>query len=98
MAATGGNSGNPVTFSSQTPSVCSVLGNTVTGIVVGTCTIAADQLGNASYAAAQTVTQSFSVANATISNSDGDVPLPSWALVLLAAGLMGAMWRQQRIV
>jgi DNA-binding beta-propeller fold protein YncE len=50
-----------VTFTSLTPSVCTVSVNTVTMIAVGSCTIAADQAGNASYNAAPQVTQSFSV-------------------------------------
>lgn len=55
-------SGLPVTFSSPTPSVCTVSGNTVTLVGAGTCTIAADQAGDASYNAAPQVTQSFTVA------------------------------------
>ena len=61
LTATGGNSGNPVTFSSQTTGVCTVSGSTVTGVTAGTCTIAADQTGNANYNAAQPATQSFVV-------------------------------------
>jgi alpha-tubulin suppressor-like RCC1 family protein len=54
-------SGLPVTFSSTTPTICSVSGNTVTGLTAGTCTIAADQAGNANYSAAPQVTQSITV-------------------------------------
>jgi hypothetical protein len=64
VSATGGGSGNPVTFSPQTPAVCTTSGTngtTVTGVTTGTCTIAANQAGNASYTAAQQVTQSFTV-------------------------------------
>ena len=61
MSATGGASGNPVTFSSLTTGVCTVSGNTVTLVAAGTCTIAANQAGNASYNAAPQVTQSFTV-------------------------------------
>jgi hypothetical protein len=32
----------------------------------------------------------------TTGNSGGDVPLPPWAYILLALGLMGAIWHQQR--
>lgn len=56
------SSGLPVTFSSQTPGVCSVTDTTVTLLSAGTCTIAADQVGNATYAAAPRVTRSFAVA------------------------------------
>ena len=65
VSATGGGSGNPVTFASQTSSVCTISGSTVTGVAVGTCTIAANQAGNASYSAANQVTQSFSIAGIT---------------------------------
>ena len=52
LSATGGASGNPVTFASTTSSICSVSGNTVTVLAVGTCTLTANQAGNASYSAA----------------------------------------------
>jgi hypothetical protein len=67
VTATGGVTGNPVTFASQTPDVCSIVANTVTGIKVGFCTIAANQAGNANYNAAQQVTQNINVsANFTL--------------------------------
>jgi hypothetical protein len=61
ISATGGASGNPVTFSSTTPSVCSVDGNSVTPLAAGTCTIAADQAGNTGYLAAPQVSQSVMI-------------------------------------
>jgi len=61
VSATGGASGNPVTFTSTTTGVCTVSGSTVTGVAVGTCTIAANQLGSADYNAAPQATQSFAV-------------------------------------
>lgn len=54
-------SGLAVSFSSVTPSVCTVSGNTVAGVASGVCTIAANQAGNASYHAAAQVTQNLSV-------------------------------------
>ena len=54
-------SGLAVSFTSATASVCAVSGSTVTGIAVGTCTIAADQAGNSSYNAAARVTQAIGV-------------------------------------
>ena len=54
-------SGLPVTYSSATPSVCTVSGSTVTGGSAGTCIIAADQAGNANYTAAPQVTQNITV-------------------------------------
>jgi hypothetical protein len=57
------SSGLPITFSAQTPTVCSVVGGAgnekVHPISAGTCTIAADQAGDgATYASAPQVTQS----------------------------------------
>ena len=65
-SATGGASGNAVVFTSVTPAVCSVgssAGNAaaVTLNAVGTCTVAADQAGNATYVAAPQAMQSFGV-------------------------------------
>jgi large repetitive protein len=53
------SSGLTVAFASTTPSVCTVSGNTVTIVAAGTCSITASQGGNAIYAAATPVTQSF---------------------------------------
>jgi len=55
------SSGLPVSFASTTPSVCTVSGSTVTIVGAGTCSITASQAGNATYAAATPVTQSFTV-------------------------------------
>jgi hypothetical protein len=55
------SSGLTVLFTTQSPSVCTVGGNTVTLGAAGTCTIAADQAGDATYAAAPQVTRSFVV-------------------------------------
>lgn len=59
VAATS-TSGLPVSFASSTPSVCTVNGDTVTLVGVGTCTITASQVGDGTYAAAPAVSQSFS--------------------------------------
>jgi len=61
IASATATSGLPVSLSSTTPSVCTVSGSTVTGVTAGTCTIAANQAGNASYSAAPQVTQSITV-------------------------------------
>lgn len=61
VGATGGASGNPVVFSSLTPAVCVLSGTTVSLIGVGSCTVAADQAGNATYLAAVQVTRSVQV-------------------------------------
>jgi Immunoglobulin domain len=56
-------SGLTVSFSSTTPSVCTVSGATATFLLAGTCTIDANQSGNSTYATAPTVAQSFTVSN-----------------------------------
>lgn len=56
------SSGLPVTFSSQSPSICSVSGSNVTMLMAGTCIVAADQAGDATYDAAPQVVQSFGIA------------------------------------
>ena len=58
------SSGLPVSFTSQTASVCAVSGSTATLLAPGTCTIVASQPGNANYVAATPVAQSFTVASA----------------------------------
>ncbi len=55
------SSGLAVSFASTTSTVCTVSGATVTLVAVGTCTIQATQAGNANYAAATPVNQSFQV-------------------------------------
>jgi sugar lactone lactonase YvrE len=55
------SSGLPVSFNSQTGTICTVSGSTVTLEMGGTCTIQATQMGNADYFAAAPVNQSFTV-------------------------------------
>jgi alpha-tubulin suppressor-like RCC1 family protein len=61
MSANGGGSGNPVLFSSLTPTVCTTSGTAASLVNVGNCIIAANQAGNDGYDAAPQVTQTFSV-------------------------------------
>jgi uncharacterized protein (TIGR03437 family) len=67
-------SGLPVSFASTTPAVCMVSGSTVSVTGAGACTIVASQPGNASYAPAAPVTQSFTVLPA--SQQIAFAPLP----------------------
>ena len=60
VSATGGASGNPVTFTAA--GNCTVAGNVVTLTGKGSCTITASQAGSLNYAAAMPVAQSFSIA------------------------------------
>lgn len=64
VSATGGDSGNPVIFNSQTPKVCTINADTVSALDTGTCTIAADQEGNSSFNAAAQATQNITVMGA----------------------------------
>jgi PKD repeat protein len=91
--ATGGGSGNPVTFAidAASSSVCSISGSTVSFIGTGTCTIDANQAGNADYEPAPQVQQSFAVGPAASGGSQsspgatpsgsGGSPLPPPVLV-----------------
>ncbi len=55
-------SGLPVSYSSLTPAVCTVdVSGVVTDLLSGTCTIAADQAGNATYNPAPQATQTITV-------------------------------------
>ena len=58
------SSGLPVSFSTTTPTVCTSggpNGGTITLVGAGTCTVKADQLGNASFSPAPSVSRSFTV-------------------------------------
>ena len=64
VSATGGASGNPVTFFTDS-TACSVSGTTVTLIAAGECAIKADQAGNTNYSAAPQVTRTFNITAAS---------------------------------
>jgi uncharacterized repeat protein (TIGR01451 family) len=69
LTATGGGSGNPVTFSvdpSSGTGVCSVSGDTVSYTAPGSCVIDANQAGNTDYAGAPQVTQTITVYQAPV--------------------------------
>jgi len=85
-------SGLPVTFTSNTTGVCTVSGTTVTLVSIGTCSITASQAGNATYAAAASVTETFTVIPASQSISFGpigNVPLGAGPLTLTASASSG---------
>jgi hypothetical protein len=69
LTASGGLSGNPVTFTSLTPTVCSNVENRFTALAGGGCIIAANQAGNALYAPAPQFTQSIGIRGVTGLNS-----------------------------
>ncbi len=69
VSATGGASGNPVTFTSLSTNVCSTSGTngaTVTSLAVGTCTIRADQAGGGTYAPATPAPGNISIIKANL--------------------------------
>ncbi len=61
VAATGGGSGNAVTFTSATAEICTVEDATVTFVAPGTCTVNADQAAAEGYSAAPTASQDITV-------------------------------------
>jgi len=65
LTATGGSSGNPVTFT-LVSGPAYLYGNSLMFYGTGTVTVAANQLGNKAYAAAPTIQQTFTVTNALL--------------------------------
>jgi hypothetical protein len=69
LSATGGGSGNPVTFSIASSSACAtcatVNGTTLTAVGVGSVTVVANQAGNTQYAAAAPVSANITIMDAT---------------------------------
>jgi len=74
LSATGGGSGNPVVFASTTASVCSVSGTLASILGAGTCTLTANQAGNATYSAAKQVSKSVVVNKALQTIAFGALP------------------------
>ena len=67
LSATGGASSNPVTFASTSAGVCTSGGQngaSVTFVSAGNCSITASQVGNANYANAADVPQTFAISQA----------------------------------
>ncbi len=73
MAST--NSGLPVSFSSSTPTVCTVSGNMVTPLQTGTCTLLASQAGDAAYRPAPTVSLTFQITVELAANHNLYLPM-----------------------
>lgn len=81
-------SGLPVTFSSDTPAICSVLGTTATVLGAGSCKIDANQAGNSNFQAAPPVSQfvQIGLGNQTIDFTDpGDQTYVANGTVALTA-------------
>ncbi len=65
VAATGGDSGNPIVFASTTPSVCAVQSDTVTMVSAGRCVLTANQAGDTLRAAATQLQLEVNISMAT---------------------------------
>ena len=90
------SSGLPVSYTSTTPSVCTISGTTVTMVSTGTCTIQATQAGDASWQAATPVSQSVTLA-APVATARTPIPVNApWALLLVMLGLAGLGMRGLR--
>ncbi len=63
------SSGLSVSYSSTTPTTCSLSGNSVSLLSTGICTIKASQAGNVIYAPAQSIQQSFNISNGMASQT-----------------------------
>ncbi|GFO54908.1 hypothetical protein GMSM_19150 [Geomonas sp. Red276] len=75
LSATGGASGNPVTFASSNSAVATVSGSTVTIVGAGSTVITASQAGNASFAPAS-AQQTLNVGKGTITVTAADATRP----------------------
>jgi hypothetical protein len=100
VSATGGASGNPVTFSIDPSSTsgCHVSGSTVSfAAPSGTCVINANQAGNAQYAAAPQLQQSFAVRVLVITTTalpGGTVAQPYSATLSAVGGNLPYTWKK----
>ncbi|WP_168218902.1 FG-GAP-like repeat-containing protein [Limnoglobus roseus] len=89
LAATGGSSGSPVTFS-VVSGPATISGSTLTITGAGSVVIAADQLGNNNFSAAATIEQTLTVTRASQSITFASVPpatfVPGLTISLNATG------------
>ena len=82
--ASGGGSGIPIVYGSNTPAVCTVSGSTVTKLTSGLCTLTANQGGDDNYAAAAQVTRSLTINASTPTAPTATTITPTDAQVLIA--------------
>ena len=74
LTATGGASGNPVTYSASPAGVVTIVGNLVTIVGAGSTTITASQAGDANYNAAPDAFQTLTVNQASQTITFGSLP------------------------
>ncbi len=77
------SSGLAVSYTSLTSTTCTVATGKVSPIAAGTCTVAADQAGNATFAAAPRVQNSFNICNPVLLNNGQQV---TWTLKRITLG------------
>jgi hypothetical protein len=65
------SSGLAVSYTSNTPAVCTIVGTTINKAAAGTCTVTANQAGNANYLAATAAMQSFAIVASGIDSAQG---------------------------
>jgi hypothetical protein len=85
LAATS-SSGLAVSFSSLTTATCTVATGKVSPIAIGKCTIAADQPGNANFAAAPRVENSFTITTPCVPVVLNNNALTTWTLKRVTIG------------
>ena len=85
LSATGGGSGNPIVFASTTPDTCTVSGNVVSYIEIGTCSVTADQAGDDNWNAAAQATLDIIV----LSPATGIPTLSTWGLITMFLAMLG---------
>jgi hypothetical protein len=71
------SSGLAVSYTSNSTSICTASGSSVTPVAVGTCSVTASQAGSTSYSAAASVPQTFSVTAPLSSQTISFAPPPS---------------------
>jgi hypothetical protein len=79
-----------VSFASLTPAGCTVSGTSATLVSSGTCIIQASQPGNATYAAATPVPQSFSVTDFSLTVTPSSQTVPVGHTAVYSAALKAA--------
>jgi len=83
-------SGIPVTFGSNTLTICTVSGSTVSYLAIGTCTVTADQAGDANYNPAPQVTLDINVTEPPPAIPNVPIPtLSQWGLVAMFMMMLG---------
>jgi hypothetical protein len=82
------SSGLAVSYTPNTPAVCSVSGSVATILNAGSCSITASQPGNSTYPAATLVEDTFSVNPAPLNAACGDAEAAQGAAIMLPAATL----------